>query len=113
MKITKTHLRTIHARGMNKLEESWSSKLEMRRRAGIIVEYGFERIRLSLANGAWYKPDFDVLLADGSFQFHEVKGYWREAARVRTKVAADRFWMFKFLIVMRNRAGEWTMEEVK
>lgn len=52
-------------------------------------EWSYEAIRLRLADGAWYMPDFRVIMPDGTEEYHEVKGFWREAARVRIKVAAE------------------------
>lgn len=101
--------RKTPVRQMNKTEAAYASHLEGLKRAGGVLWYRFEPMRLRLANGAWYKPDFGVKLSDGSFEFHETKGFWREAARVRIKVAAELF-PFRFIAVTRG-GGNWKREE--
>lgn len=68
-----------------------------------------ESIALRIANGAQFRPDFPVIALDGVLEFHECKGFWREAARVRIKVAARAFPHFRFFGVRRIR-GEWKWE---
>lgn len=97
------------ARGMNKTEAAYAQHLEARRLAGEVLWWRFEPMRLRLANGAWFKPDFGVKLIDRSLEFHETKGFWREAARVRIKVAAELF-PFRFIAVKR-KGGGWEREE--
>lgn len=96
-------------RGMNKTEAAYSDYLQMLKGSGEVLWWRFEPMRLRLANGAWFKPDFGVKLRDGSFEFHETKGFWREAARVRIKVAAELF-PFRFIAVKRTKGG-WSREE--
>jgi hypothetical protein len=98
-------------RGMNKLETRYARRLELMRLAGEITWWGFEGIKLRLATGAFYKPDFAVLANEGDLQFHETKGFFREAANVRLKVAAD-LYPFAFYLV-RWINGEWSINRVK
>ena len=101
---------TIRRRGrMNKLEQDYEVLLMARRAAGEVCWYRFEGLRFRLADGSYYTPDFVVQLADGTVELHEVKGHWREAARVRIKVAAELF-PFRFLAVQRS-GKTWTVEE--
>jgi hypothetical protein len=95
-------------RGMNKLEANYSRYLDAQKQVGRIIWWGFEKIRLRLAEGAWFKADFFVVKADGAMEVHEVKGFWREAARLRIKVAADNF-PFKFIAVTHEK-GRWCYE---
>lgn len=97
-------------RRMNKLETAYSAHLQALYAAGRVLWWRFEPMRLRLANGAYYKPDFGVKLLDGSFELHETKGFWREAARVRIKVAAELFPMFRFVAVRKTKTG-WEREE--
>ncbi len=70
----------------------------------------FEAIKLRLAAKTHYTPDFAVLLADGSFELHEVKGFWREDARIKIKIAAEKF-PFAFVAVTRRRkSAPWKFE---
>jgi hypothetical protein len=101
-------------RGMNPTEAKYADHLEILRHARVIVSWKFEAIRLRLANRAWFKPDFLVVARNEDkdcdvFQFHEVKGFWREAARVRIKVAADLFPEFNFVAIQR-KGGVWVEE---
>jgi len=101
------------ARGMNKTEQAYAWELEARRQAGEILWWQFEGIRVRLADGAWYKPDFAVFSNGGVLSLHEIKGMWREAARVRIKVAAE-LHPFMFLALRKRRerdGGGWDREE--
>jgi hypothetical protein len=120
---------------MNKLEEAYAWYLENLKRGGDILYWEFEGIKLKLGNGAWYTPDFMVVkrillsaLVTGSpidtkpyyqhnttdrIEFHEVKGFMREAANVRIKVAASKFTMMDFVIVRRTQTGIWQFTQVK
>lgn len=93
---------------MNRTEAAYATRLEMLRRAGEIVDWGFEPIKLRLADRTWYTPDFLVVFAD-RFELHEVKGFWRDDARVKWKVAAELFPWFQFVAVTRKR-GQWQFE---
>lgn len=97
--------------GRNKWERLYAQELDLRKAAGEITAWVYEGVRLRIANGAWYKPDFLVVLPDGLIELHEVKGHWREAARVRVKVTQELYPWFRFLVV-RLRGGAFTEEEV-
>ena len=94
---------------MNKTEAAYADELEMRRMAGEVAWYKFEAIKLRLAGKTFYTPDFVVVLADGEMQFHEVKGFWRDDARVKIKVAAEQF-PFAFLAIQKLKDG-WETED--
>lgn len=105
----KAALKLPPTEGRNKLERDFGLFLLSQQQAGEILWYKYEPIRLKLGDGAWYKPDFGVLNADYSFTFYETKGHWREAARVRIKVAADLYPFFEFVAVRREKKM-WTFE---
>jgi hypothetical protein len=71
---------------MNKTEARYSAHLAMR---PDIVWHSFEGMKFRLADKTWYTPDFTVMLASGVIELHEVKGFWRDDARVKIKVAAS------------------------
>lgn len=101
---------------LNKTEEAYRAHLEVRRMAGEIVWYQFEPFRLVLAEKTTYSPDFLVQLASGHLEVHEVKGHWMEDARIKIKVAARMFPVFKFIAVMKEggtkgRDPTWKVEE--
>lgn len=96
---------------MNKTEAAYADHLELRRRAGELAWFKFEAITLRLADHATsYKPDFFVMLADGTLEVHEVKGHWTDDARVKIKVAAS-LYPFRFLAIKRERGGAWLAED--
>ena len=95
----------------NKTEAAFAETLYVRAKDGEIQWFAFEPMRLRLAKGAMYTPDFGVLENDGSFTFYEVKGFWREAAKVRIKVARGLYPFFRFVVVRKGKGG-WEYEEV-
>jgi len=95
---------------MNKTETAYAQRLNLLLKADEIVYWGFEAIKFRLADGAWYTPDFLVQTLDG-LEVHEVKGFFREAAKVRWKVAKELYGgMFRFVLVRRG-AGGWTFHK--
>lgn len=98
---------------LNKTEEAYRQHLEARKFAGEIAWYRFEGIKLRLADKTFYTPDFAVMLADGSMELHEVKGYWQDDARAKTKIAADQY-PFRIIAVTaksKKAGGGWAIEE--
>lgn len=99
--------------GMNKTETRYAAELEIRRRSGEIEWFMFEGIKLRLADNTFYTPDFFVMLPDGTFQAHETKGVWEDAAKVKIKVAAS-LYPIQFLALRaqsRKDGGGWLLEE--
>ncbi len=96
----------------NKTERAFGEHLHVYLIDGKILWYAFEPMRLKLGRGAWYTPDFAVLEDSGQFVCYEVKGFFREAAKVRIKVAKSLYPFLKFIVVRRQK-GEWTYEEVQ
>jgi len=96
---------------LNKTETAYAQRLDLLTKTGTIEFWGFEAIKLKLADGAWYTPDFLVQQRGGSVEIHEVKGHPREAWGVRWKVAKSIYGdMFKFVLVRRS-GHVWTFEE--
>jgi hypothetical protein len=96
---------------MNKLEERYLREvLAPQAMAGAIDGYWYEGVKLRLATGAWYTPDFMTVDKRGRIQLIEVKGFWREASRVRIKVAAEMYQLFTFRAV-RRVGGVWETEK--
>ncbi|MGP9850223.1 hypothetical protein ACT3T7_02270 [Halomonas sp. 111] len=97
---------------MNKTEAAYAALLEAEKQAGEIVWYSFEAMTFKLADNTRYTPDFAVLRADGLMEMREVKGFWREDARVKIKVAAEMF-PFRFIAVKKQSkkaGGGWERE---
>lgn len=93
---------------MNKTEVAYAQALRFRQLAGEIVSYRFEALKLKLAANTFYTPDFVVTFPD-RIECHEVKGFWRDDARVKIKVAAQMFPEFVFVAV-RSEKGKWIYE---
>jgi len=93
----KTKARVQHVAGeMNSHEAKYAERLEEDRIAGRIDSWMFEPMGLRLAKSLTYNPDFLVVYSDGSTEFHEVKGFWRDDAKAKIKMAATAFPMFRF-----------------
>lgn len=110
--------RRKHVAGeMNQTEAAYASVLFARKAAGEIIDYAFEPERLRLAANTYYVPDFRVLLADGTIEFHEVKActaagkmLCEDDAMVKFKVAAETHWMYGFRMCGRLRKSQgWTI----
>ena len=102
----------LKAGRMNKTEAAYAHNLELLKRAGEVQWYRFEGIKLRLADNTFYTPDFFVLRSDGSLEAHEVKGFWTDDARVKTKVAAEMY-PLRFLAVKakpKKAGGGWECE---
>ena len=89
---------------MNKTEAAYARLLETRKSAGEIAWYKFEGLKFRLADNTFYTPDFAVMLSDGQIELHEVKGFWTDDARAKTKIAADMY-PFQFVAVYMKGAA--------
>ena len=94
---------------MNGTEARYAQLLNLRKNAGEIMDWRFEPFGLRLAKLTFYHPDFLVVFPD-HFEIHEVKGFWRDDARAKIKVAAELFPWFKFIAVEAKR-GRYVYEE--
>lgn len=94
--------------GMNNTEAAYGACLALRERAGEIAWYVFEGVKLRLADKTFYTPDFCVMLADGTLEMHEVKGFWEDDARVKIKVAAAMY-PYRFFGIQKDKSG-WKVE---
>ena len=82
---------------MNGAEKAYSLRLGMMLAMGEIAWYNFEAITLKLAKDTRYTPDFAVINKNGELEYHEIKGFLRDDALVKIKVAAE---MFPFIFRM-------------
>ena len=96
---------------MNRTESKYAELLEAKRLAGEILYWEFERIKIRLGQSCYYTPDFLVIDAQGRIEFHEVKGFWRDDARVKSKVAAEAVpWAGWFAYQLKG--GQWVEEDL-
>lgn len=105
--------RAVHKPGvMNKTEQAYADHLQHLLDAGTITEFSFEPEKLRLAKKTFYTPDFRVQLPNGEIEFHEVKGFWEDDARVKIKVAAENH-PYRFVAVQKKAkkdGGGWKYE---
>lgn len=102
------------AERMNGLEARYAGRLEAMKRGGKLVCWKFEEIKLRMADGTFYTPDFFIMLPDGSVGFHETKGFWRDDARAKIKIAAELYPMFFFVAVQwEAKEKEWKFERFR
>ncbi len=98
---------------MNKTEKRFAAELWAREREGKIIKWEYEALRLILGHACSYTPDFYVLDPQGNICFYEVKGFWRDDARVKIKTAARKFPEFTFVAVSWSKQAGWQYEEIK
>ena len=99
---------------MNGLERKYAAHLEVRKLAGEIADWKFDswKVRL-LDDKCWLVVDFMVMLADGTIQFHECKGFMEGDAWLKLKMAAEFYWMFDFFLVKAKKKAEGGGWEIK
>lgn len=95
----------------SKLEEDYDVILHGGLLSGELKAYTYGSVKLRLAKKTWLTPDFFLQYADGRLAFHETKGYMRDDAAVKLKVAADRFPWAEFWLVTRE-AGIWQWKQI-
>lgn len=98
---------------MNKTEAAYAAHLESLKHIGKVRWYAFESMKFRLADNTFYTPDFAVLVSSGHLEMHEVKGFWQDDAKVKIKVAADKYPM-RFIAIKakaKKDGGGWAVEE--
>jgi len=100
---------------MNKTEAEYAAMLENLRQRGWVAMWKYEAITLKLADNTRYTPDFLVLMADGTLEFHETKGgFIREDGWLKLKMAAALF-PFRFYLCQKaakKDGGGWSIKKV-
>jgi len=98
---------------MNRSESAYSQHLELLRRAGEVLWFKFEGIKLRLADNTFLTVDFAVMYKDGRLALEDVKGskaIFSDDARVKMKCAADQFPLI-IRAVYPVKGGGWSVEE--
>lgn len=75
------------------------------------VWVGVQNLTFKLANDCRFTPDFSAIDARGKMRCIDVKGFQREDALIKIKVAARMFPFVLFVIVKKNGTG-WDHQEV-
>jgi len=73
---------------MNKDEARYNEELKIKKQAGEILYYYFEKVKFRLAEKMFYTPDF-LVVHPGHLEIIEVKGYLEGDALVKWKMAAE------------------------
>lgn len=69
-------IRPMHsARYRTQAERDHARRLDVLRAAGKLQRWRYEALKLRLAEGRWYTPDFLVEHCDGTLEAQEVKGH--------------------------------------
>lgn len=73
-----------------------------------------EGVTLKLGNGVRYTPDFFVRQKSGLIQIYETKGFMRDDAAVKIKVAASAFPFWNFFLVRAHdrRLAGWNVQAI-
>lgn len=98
---------------MNKSEAAYAQHLDTLKAEGAVLWYRFEGMKLRLADNTFYTGDFVVMVADGTIEIREVKGFWQDDARAKIKIASDQY-PFRFVAVKaraKKHGGGWEEEE--
>lgn len=93
---------------LNKTEKAYLAHL----RAHGFRWIGIQSLTLKLGDDCRYSPDFITISISGELTAREVKGFFRDDAKVKIKVAARMFPWIKFIVVRKDKSG-WTHEPMK
>jgi len=100
----------------NKTEAAYETYLEQQKQSGEILWYKFEGMKFRLADNCFFSPDFNVLLANGEMEMHEVKGakaIFACDAKAKTKIASEMY-PFRFIVafpIPKKNGGGWEIKE--
>jgi hypothetical protein len=102
------------ADGMNKTELAFAQALGRNILVEPYHEWAREPVKVRLAGRTWYTPDFGVWFPYGPepFTLIEVKGFMRDDAAVKLKVAAAKYPAWRWLLVFRDGQHGWDIREV-
>jgi hypothetical protein len=104
-------IRSIIAPYKSKTEREYAGTLEARKLAGEIRLWRYEPFSMELAEGVRFRPDFEVVHNDGHIELVEVKGpYVREDARIKFRVAVDKYVEYSWLWAQRQKGGVWDIK---
>lgn len=90
---------------MNKTERRWAQVLDGYMAVGMVKEYHYERFKLKIGKRCWYTPDFLVVF-ENRIEIHEVKGFWRDDARVKVKACRDLYPFYRWIAISWNSKGK-------
>ena len=93
---------------LNKLERRWLAHM----RALHMQEIGIQSLTLKLGDDCRYTPDFTTIDAHGHLVAYETKGFMRDDAQVKIKIAARKFRWIEFVLVTEEN-HQWIETQIK
>lgn len=98
----------------NKTEQQMAWLLDDEQKAGRCIWWAYEPVTLVIVDSGGekcrYTPDFmvvrETITGALKYEFIEVKGWCREAARIRFLAARERYPFFCFRMVQKNKQGQ-------
>jgi predicted nuclease of restriction endonuclease-like RecB superfamily len=106
--LAKVRLRQQTGDGLNKTERAFLEHLKRIYDRSPIYS---QDVTLRIGNGTRYTPDFMVDLPGGAV-FFETKGFMRDDAAVKIKVAARMYPLFRFHLVTKGKKGTWDIQHI-
>lgn len=100
--------------GMNKWERRRAQELDLLKKAGKIANWWggkMSGITLQLGFDVRYTPDFMIQDVDGCLRLEEVKGFWRDDAKAKTRICAS-LYPFPLSVMVLTKEG-WDVTHVK
>jgi len=94
---------------LNKTEKAYLAVL----RSLGVKNLGIQSITLKIADDCRFTPDFNYVDESERTVLIDVKGWQREDAFIKIKVAARIFTQFKFQIVKKDKNIGWDVREIK
>lgn len=92
----------------NQKENKWHQEFRGVLASGPFRDIESESIKLRLAGKTWYTPDFVATrLPDHAIWAFEVKGFMRDDAAVKVKVAASQYPWIVWVLATRSKSGAW------
>ncbi len=102
-------LRQQSGDALNGLERAFLAHLAVRKLGEVLTQ----AITLKIANGVRYTPDFVEVRYSTGLIAYEVKGFMRDDAAVKIKVAASLYpWISFFLATRPRGAAAWRIERI-
>lgn len=101
-----------NTKGMNKTEAAFNEFLQAHSPEARIYVQG---VTLLICNGVRYTPDFFVRHPAGDQHAYEVKGFMRDDAAVKLKVAASAYPWIQFYLATKRKlkdGGGWIVQHV-
>jgi hypothetical protein len=109
----KPRLRQSRGERLNKTERAFLAHLQTQFNPRWIYS---QAVTLQIANGCRYTPDFLIFVGQDidnlQLRAYEVKGFMRDDAAVKIKVAARAFPAIRFFLATKRKGGGWVVEPV-